>query len=588
MIAIIFLCFFIGCTTSYKKEVSNSDIGIENISLEQINYGPTNENATSFIDKTTQYGLDGVEADNFNIVDINLDGYPDLVILENYISFPAFYEYDKDTKKFKKLSYSPLPKDVKASHLYFYDIDKDNILDVLVGVLNRKSEVKEKPIRLFKGHFKDGKLFFKDSGLKIGEDNYFTSTVNLFDFDLDGDLDIFIGNWFSIEKNNPISQHDVLLENNEGYFEDVTDKLEFEKQRSVDGAYVNARPTFASSICDIDQNGFPDILTASTNGFSNKLWLNRYKLIKKERYFQDFGISTMYGGDSEGNLTKMGGGRTFTSICTDYNNDSIMDVFLGELYHNYDSAINDKSSILTGASLKFPPSFIRTEYFLDNEDIQWHQADRRGIWFDYNNDGLIDLLVDNSGYPPHSRLILFKQLSDHSFVNMSKEDGINIVNPQSTVIADFNQDGKMDFLTAQSNMRDKSIKRRIYLFENNVDTNDNQSIRVHLNGNKSNLSGLGAMVILKVSSTSGSQERRQFVDYSYGGLAPQNEEGIHFGLKGDEKIDFIKVRWPYSNKLNAIRSKMEKIYKIKNKFTFKRDVTLCEDGRYFEGKKNCN
>ena len=80
-------------------------------------------------------------------------------------------------------------------------------------------------------------------------------------------------------------------------------------------------------------------------------------------------------------------------------------------------------------------------------------SSRRGSWVDFNNDGLLDLLVDNSGFPPHSKLIMFYQNEDHSFEDQSVQLGVDITNPLNTTILDFNRDGKMDFITFQTDTR---------------------------------------------------------------------------------------------------------------------------------------
>jgi hypothetical protein len=584
------LLLLVSCSSSkivdyfFADEIEST---LDSIGPEKVpNFGPSLTSNTNFIDKTSEYGLDTFEAVNFNLVDINRDGLTDIVLLSDYFTQPKFLVFDKSKNKFMPLDYSPFLKPVKASFMYFYDFDGDSLLDAIVGVFHQKTELQDVPLRFFKGTLKNEKYFLKERAATFPVKNIKSTSLGILDYDLDGDLDIFIGNWFGKYQNHSVPKPDVFLENQNGKFVDKTQFLLGEQSQNIDKTmYVNATPTYATAVCDIDQNGFPDVLTASTNGYANKLWMNRYKLRKGIRYFEDFGRVSFYGGDAEGHLTAKGGGRTFATACADYNNDGIMDVFLGELSHNYDSDIRDRSSILTGARLKFPPRFIRTEYFLDSTDLQWHQADRRGVWFDYNNDGLTDLLIDNSGHPPHSRMILFKQLPDHSLVNVAKEVGVDLVNPQSSVVADFNRDGRLDILTAQVDVRDARIKKRVYLFENNTSTANKNYLRVHLRGKKANPLGLGGMVILKVRKGAEVTYRRQFVSYSYGGLAPQNESGLHFGLDIDEKIEYIKVRWPYANSLNQGRSSLEKIYRFK--YTPSQVVTLCENGDLLNGKRNC-
>lgn len=586
----LFFLFFSSCSTTKKS--LDVDVSADlSSSLNQINdellVEAAKSNSTAFIDKTSLYGLSAVKAYNINVVDINGDNYSDIVVIPSFYSQPEFYYYNIHKKIFEK-GKSPFDSGVKSSFLLFYDLNHDNILDVVSGVLNQKTEMSKEPLRIYYGMKKEGELHFKDSKISLPATP--NSTIGLVDYNLDGRLDLFVGNWFFRYKGSPLPNRDYLFENTkDGKFEDVSFKLLGETKQNIDKTmYPNATPTYASQICDMDQDGFPDILTTSTNKYKNKLWMNRFHSREGYRFYEDFGVESLYAGDTDGNLNNQGGGRSFAIACSDFNNDGIMDLFLGELSHNYDPDGTDKSSLLTGASLKFPPNFYRTEYSLDSFDPNWHQADRRGVWVDYNNDGLLDLIVDNSGYPPHTKLILFKQLPDHSFENKAQELGLDVINPIGTVIADFNRDGKMDILTSQSNIRDASIEPRLYLFENNMNLETKRSIRFYLRGLHSNFHGLNAMVILKIKTPQGLVYRRQNVSYSYGALPPQNEEGVHFGLNEGEEILNIVVRWPYASNLNKSRGEFEKKYEFKTKITDFLNITLCEDGELLIGRRNCH
>ena len=584
-----FIIICISCSLRDKSIFNPKDYKATLNSIEEskVRYGPTNKKVSNFLDKTDSYGLANLEAANFNIVDIDGDGFSDIVILPEYFSQPIFYFYDVHQSKFV-LGDSPFKENIKASYLLFYDVNKDKVLDVVVGVMNQKTELNPEPIKIYLGKKIKNKISFIKSNEQIPMPAGPTSSVGLIDFDLDGDIDFYMGNWFERSKKGTLPIRDYLIERKGSRYIDSSAYLQTETKQNLDKTmFINAVPTYATQICDIDQNGFPDILATGSSGFNNKLWMNRYKLREKVRRFENFGRTSLFGGDTEGNLTPKGGGRTFSAVCQDYNQDGIMDIFVGELTHSYDNDLKDKSSILTGSRFKFPPFFIRTEYFQDSVDVGWHQSDKRGIWFDYNNDGLVDLLVDNSGFPPHSRLVLFKQNSDHSFENVSKEEGLDIINPQSTVIGDFNQDGKMDILTAQSNLRDARIKKRLYLFENNLDLSTKKPLRFYLRGEKSNFHGLNATVILKIKTSRGIVNRSQNVSYSYGGLPPQNEEGLHFSLSETETLVSVKVRWPYSTSLNQSRAGLEKIYKIKKEYLPSINFTLCEDGKYLVGRLSC-
>lgn len=582
------LAMLLGCSSGQKQDTTfDFDKKLEKDLKEETStkvvYRPR---ANFFLDKTEEYGLSNIKAYNINVVDFSGDNYSDLVILPSFYSAPIFLKFDIDKKKFVRVE-SPFDRNFKASFLLFYDLDNDLVLDAISGVLNQDSELTKQPLRIFYGK----KL--KSGTIKFIQKNRFkkatpVSSVGLIDYNLDGNLDLYVGNWFVKKNKIPFPGTDQLFEIRGKKIRDKTALLKGEtKKNPRSPTHVNATPTYGVQICDMDQNGFPDIVTTSTNRYQNKLWMNKYKFREKFRHFEDYAAESGVASDPEGLINQQGGGRTFGLACNDYNNDGIIDLFLGELTHNYDGEDVDKSSLLTGRSLKFPPRFYRTEYFLDEFDPQWHQADRRAIWFDYNNDGLLDLLVDNSGYPPYTKLILFMQHPDHSFENKSQELGLDIVNPIATVIADFNRDGKMDILTSQSNIRDEKIQPRMYLYENNLDLKNKKSYRFFLRGERGNIHGLNATIILKVKTQKGFSYRRQIVSYSYGALPPQNEEGIHFGLDEDEELVNVSVIWPFSESLNQNRAGLQKTYYIHAKFENYMNVTLCESGDYLIGRRSC-
>lgn len=552
--------------------------------------GPIKEKAIKkvpFRDVTKKYGLSDIKANHISIVDLNGDNYSDIAVIPNHYDKARFYFFNQQKKRFEQVA-TPFVDDVPMmSYALYYDFNHDNIVDVLVGVLNQDSELSRRPLRIYYGKWKQGRLIFKlqKSFEKAGSN----ATVGLIDYNLDGELDLFVGHWFNKESRGVFPAPDQLFKFDGKQFTDISLSLEGEgRQNSDKTMFVNAGPTYGVQICDMDQNGFPDILTTTTNKFPNKLWMNKYKFREKNRYFDNVGAISGYAGDPDGLLNSQGSGRSFAVACADYNNDGMMDVFLGELTHNYDHGGVDKSSVLTGHSLKFPPKFYRTEYFLDSDDPSWHQADRRGVWVDLNNDGLLDLIVDNSGYPPYTKMIVFMQQKDHSFIGKSKEYGLDLLNPVSTVTMDVNRDGKMDILTAQSDIRDANLKSGLVLYENHLKLDGARSVRFYLRAKKSNSQGLNAMVILKVNTPEGRVSyRRQYVAYSYGVHPPQMEEGIHFGLAKGEKIISVKVRWPFSPEAEATRSRLEKLYKIKQKFSSHLSVTLCEDGSHFIGRRNC-
>lgn len=557
-----------------------------------VTFGPTLslKEGSPFVDKTDRYGLSNLQAVSFNAIDLNFDGETDLVILPTHYSRPKFFIYDRVAKKFSEWKHDPLQVDFKASYLFFYDLNKDRVPDLISGVLNQRSEVSKIPLKFYMGKIKDGHLTFIEQPKTFNLPAEPTSSLTILDYDLDGWPDIFVANWFENSRGEYIPVHDRLLKNNKGKFVEVTQLLRDESTKQPDQLYPqNARPTYGSSSCDIDQNGYPDVLTVSSSGHRNKLWMNLKERQSSERFFEDIGPVSNYGSDPDGSLIPTGGGRNFFSACTDYNDDGIMDVFLGNLSHAYDNESVDKSSILTGSKEVYPPYFLRTEYVSDAMSESWNQGDRRGVWGDYNLDGRVDLLVDNSGFPPYSRLVMFEQDETRAFINVSSQVGIDIVNPQGTIVLDVNRDGKPDILTAQNNIRKADIKPRLYLFENQTVTLGRRAIKVHLQGIKSNTEALGAMVMLYTQTKNKKTVQRRWVEYSQGGLPSQNESGVHFGVAEGVEVVGIKVRWPYLKREGfGSGSVIEKLYSLKD-FPEKdfSEYTVCEDGKILAGKISC-
>lgn len=585
LLLLFFAVSLLGCSTAGKWEVIGKKI-VKEVKKNEIEAGPSlkEKKARTFFDKTKEYGLENIKATHLYSVDLNNDLYSDLVVLPSFYSVPEFFFFDSKKKKFLKREDSPFEEVIRASYLNFFDLNKDGILDVLVGSLNQKTELTRYPPRIFLGEIEKGRIYFYKEVGGLQEELLPTSAGIAIDLNLDGNLELFFANWFDFSKEKPKPQPDKILSWDGKRFKNTSYLLKGEFKYNSDlSSYTNARATFGASTCDIDQNGFPDILTASSSGMPNKLWLNLYDEKFKDRVLIDYGVESGFAKDREGRFDPLGAGNTVFSKCSDYNNDGIMDVVVGEITHAYDSDRRDRSSILTGSRFKFPPYFYRTEYQLQEERENWDQGDRQGNWVDLNFDGLTDLIVDNSGFPPHSRLVYFTQNSDHSFEDIAKAERIDILNPSGTIVVDLNRDGKMDIITGQSDIRLSGLKTRIYVFENQIKRKGKRSIRFFLRGKKANLHGLGAMVILKTNKST----MRQYVEYNSGSQPSQNEEGIYFGL-GKQRLNQVQVEWPFSNSKDvAKRGPLLKNYSLKNlKFKNHLDLTLCESGKFKIGRKS--
>jgi enediyne biosynthesis protein E4 len=578
LIPLLSLILVMGCSSKRLATPTQS----ADVVRAPIEAGPTGDPQTfTFVDRTADYGLEGVEGVRFYAVDLNNNGFTDLVVLPDFYSIPDFYYFDPKTKKFIQDEDAQIAEGLRASFLGFYDLDRDGVLDVVVATLNQHNALTPVGLLFFKGSLDNGRIQFTPVPDALNAPPGPVASLTFLDYDLDGQLDLFVGHWFDMtqERRPPIA--DRLFRGEGLKFHEDSARLVGEREfdRGLN-TFVNARPTFASTLCDVDLNGYPDILTSSSAGHPNKMWLNLSGGARPGRLFRDYGAETGYSEDDLGKFQPLGGGFSFFSVCTDYNNNGLVDILMGELAHPYESESRDRSSFLTGSRFEFPPQFIRTEYHYDLEEPRT-QSDQRGIFVDLNRDGLIDIIVDNSGFPPSTRLISFIQNSDHSFEDKAEFLGLNIVNPAGTIVLDVNRDGRMDLLTGQLSTRDSRIQNRVYLFENVTPLDENRSLRLYLRGEKANPVGIGARVIVETEL----MRQMRFVSLQEGPQSSQNEEGLLFGLGESKKIKKVRVVWPYLQDGEVLERTYELGIDLKGHH---QEFTLCDNGRSSLGrKKSC-
>jgi hypothetical protein len=537
------------------------------------------------LDVTEKVGLQNVSAVHWYAVDFNHDGATDLIALNDFYAIPDFYLFNRKNKKFELMVTSPLPKNFYASFIVVEDFDNDQVLDLILVTLHQKTDFEPIPMVFLKGEIyvekqkKKNIRYHEITPSPLSILGLPTSAVSVIDFNLDGHLDLFLANWYSPESQGKASTPDLLfMGNGKWEFKNASHLLYLEDAKADSGTqFLNARPTFGSSTCDINQDGRIDILTTSSNGFNNKLWINHYNRTRNQFSFQDLGEESQYAKDLRGRNLLTGGGNSFFSGCADYNSDGLVDVFVGEQTFFHDHENVDRSSVLTGSVKGFVPTFLRTEYSYGESVQGQHQGDRRAVWVDLNFDGRIDLLVENSGFPPHSRLVYFEQQPDRSFVNRAMEIGIDLINPAGIVTLDYNQDGKMDVLSGQTSVRDGKIQKRVWLFENKMSVPAGSlRFRVLLKGQKKNLNAVGA----SVSLVSNRETKWQFYEFSQGSLPSKNEVALFFALAPDENPLYFEVLWPKMNSENEI---IKKKYLLDSKILKSaHQIELYEDGTYRE------
>jgi len=305
------------------------------------------------------------------------------------------------------------------------------------------------------------------------------------DYDNDGDLDLFVANYWN--ENNFLYQN-----NGDGSFTKITS-----------GVIVNDHGySYGSSWGDYDNDSDLDLFVANGDNHNNFLYQNNgngsFKRIIEGVIVND--------GDSYG------------SSWGDYDNDGDLDLFVANDYsqNNYlyqNNGDGTFAKITSGAIV--------------------NRGDSRGSsWGDYDNDGDLDLFVVNF----NQSNFLYQNNDNGSFTEIT--DGA-IVNEwgysSGGCWGDYDNDGDLDLFVANE------FGRNNFLYQNNG--NGNNWIDIHLFGTVSNAAAIGAKVKVKATIKGKPVWQVQEISGQTGYLS-QNSLNAEFGLGDATTIDFITVEWP--------------------------------------------
>jgi hypothetical protein len=160
-------------------------------------------------------------------------------------------------------------------------------------------------------------------------------------------------------------------------------------------------------------------------------------------------------------------------------------------------------------------------------------------FFDYDNDGWIDIFVANGHVYPQlpgyrQPRLLHRNNRDGTFTEISSEFGTVLTENRASrgvAFGDLDNDGDIDLVIADLDGSPQLLR--------NDGGNANNSILVKLAGVKSNRSGIGARVTVTSGDLTETDEVRSGDSY-----LSQSDLRLHFGLEKRTKVDQIQVRWP--------------------------------------------
>ncbi len=413
------------------------------------------------------------------------------------------------------------------------DYDNDGSLDLVVTSYGS--------ILLFRNR---GDGTFEDVAGKAGLAKFqgFWAGASWADYDRDGNVDLyicgyvqyqfkpeFVGNSsrqftamvpFMLNPSSYTPQRNLLFHNNgNGTFTEIAKRVGVDDPtgRSLSAAWA-----------DFDGDGWLDIYVANDIS-DNVMYLNqrngRFADISHRAWVADY-------------RGAMGLG------VGDWDRDGDSDIFVTH-WMAQENALY--SNLLFTPGAKARDSRLRFQDIADMEGVGQIALNVIGwgtSFFDYNNDGLLDLLAVNGStfqdekdparLVPMKNLIFWNKGPDEGFFEVSEVSGSVFKEPRvgrGAAFADFDNDGDVDVFVVNH-------AERPWLLRNDAPTR-NRWLKVRVRGGKSNRSGLGAKV--EVQTESGTQFQEIGSQPSY---ISQNALEAHFGLGSAVEVQRLRVRFP--------------------------------------------
>jgi hypothetical protein len=438
------------------------------------------------------------------------------------------------------------------------DYDNDGLTDVFVTCVGAN--------RLFK-NLGVGKFSDATASAGVGGDvQQWSTAACFFDYDNDGRLDLFVGNYVKWSREidaqvgykidgktraygQPMNFEGTFprLYHNDGggKFSDVSTASGVQVKNSALG--VPSSKTLGVVPVDLEQDGFMDLVVA--NDTTPNLVLHN----QKNGTFKDIGSSSGIAFDAYGNA------RGAMGIdAAHYRNDAALGICIANFANEMTALCVSQPGGLHYNDEAIPEGVGPASRLLLKFGI---------FFFDYDLDGRLDMLSVN-GHLDEEIVKLQKSQSYRQpaqlFWNTGAKSGAtfaavdaaqagdDLFKPlvgRGSAYADIDGDGDLDAVFTQAGGAPLLLR------------NDQQLghhwLRVKLVGSKSNRSAIGAKVVAKFSG----QTLARVVNPTRSYLA-QSESVVTFGLGKSAKVDSLEITWPSGQKQTLMPEKVDTLLTI--------------------------
>ncbi len=506
--------------------------------------------------------------------DINNDGLTDIYLSANANTGKLYL--NQGDFKFKDVTIGSGLDTIPGwkTGVTMVDINQDGFLDIYIC---RSGQVRPR-LRSNLLFVNNGDLTFTEQGAVYGLDDWSISVqAAFFDYDLDGDLDMYLMNNSSnpermIFKNfhdQDISRYtgDKIFNNRNGYFTEVEEFIGINRSKLGDGLGI--------AVADLNNDLYPDVYISNDFAGRDYLYFNN-----GDGTFRESALQSM----EHISYSSMG------NNAADIDNDGWQDLFELDMRNSTHygrktnmTAINPGAfNLLIEYDAHY--QYMRNTLQLNNGNETFSDiAPMAGVtetdwsWSpllaDLDNDGYKDLFISNgmrkntnnndyiaykdyrieeeakkanpdveslvsdilNSLPTEKAVnLVFKNMNGLIFENYNKIWGVTEASySNGAAYADFDNDGNLDFIF-------NNIDQEAHLYRNNASRiNGNHFLRVKLMGSSTNLDGIGAKVMLQTGD-----EKQYLEQHVSRGYQSSVDYILHFGLGQREIIDLLQVTWP--------------------------------------------
>jgi len=519
------------------------------------------------------------------IVDLNNDGWQDIIFTGNQVSPRAYLNDGKFGFTDISSSFEGMDDGSWYSGVSWVDINNDGWKDIYFTCTAHDDSLKRKnKFYINRGIQENNELLLEEMAESYGiADDSYSVHASFFDYDRDGDLDLYIlNNYVNVRLsasyrpkilNGSAANNDDLYRNNgDGTFTNVT----------LEAGILYEGFGLGLALGDVNKDGYPDLYISNDYVSNDLLYINQgdgtfINMIDTYLSYQ----------------TKSSMGNDISDINNDGNPDILTLDMLPEYYHKKKQTINGFGYIYyeNDAKYGYEHQYLRNMLHLHNGfadgamvpfsevgqmmGIYQSEWSWSSLFADFDNDGDKDLVVSN-GYPrdmtdkdwtrykaevygsvASDRHVIskiptvkahnyaFENTGSYSFSDRT-EEWFNKVSSYSygAAFVDLDNDGDLDYVT--NNLNDPAFVYR----NTTVDKGgqENNYLRIRLVGEGNNIPAYGAKLELWCG------EQYQFQEYFLcRGYISSVDPVVHFGLASSTIIDSLKITWPSSNLVSVLK-----------------------------------